>query len=150
MLNSILQFQQTTEDFHLRLNNIEQQAKKNYPNAAPLLELCQRLYNVRQKFNEITTNIALIEKSQEDLQEAIEKYYIPSANAVYYACNTSGRMHLDKFAVPQLKIPPIPLSPSKLEKQERQNDEEKPETLRKKKQSLEPKKTKSSNTKTLR
>ena len=136
MLNSILQFQQTTEDFHLRLNDIEKRAKISYPNAAPLLELCQRLYNVRQKFNEITTNIAMIDRAQSDLQEAIEAYYVPSANAVYNACNTSGRMHIDKFAVPQLRVPQLKSSPAKpVQKAEPIEEEKKPPTPRKRKHS---------------
>ena len=105
MLNSILQFQQTTEDFHLRLNEVEKKAKINYPNATPLLELCERLNNVRQKFADISARILLIQNAQENLQNSIEKYYIPSAKAVYNACNTSGRIRIDKFAVPQLKTP---------------------------------------------
>ena len=107
MLNTILQFQQTTEDFHLRLNEVEKKAKANYPNATSLLELCERLNNVRQKFADVSSRILIIQKAQENLQNSIEKYYIPSAKAVYNACNTSGRIRIDRFAVPQLKSPKI-------------------------------------------
>ena len=105
MLNSILQLQATTDEMHGKLDDIEEKAKIMCPESEPLLDLCRRLFVVKQKFNEISENIEIIKNSQELLVEAINKYYVPSAEAVHYACNTSGRMHIDSFSVPQLNIP---------------------------------------------
>ena len=133
MLDSIYQFQETTESFHKELDNIEIKAKNTYPNTAPLIDLYQRLFKVKKQFCEVAANIELIEKAQNDLQEAIKKYYIPSADAVYNACNSTGRFHVDKFAIPTLKIPPAESQRAEKEKVQKIQEEARAAKPKKKK-----------------
>lgn len=134
MLNSILQLQATTDEMHGKLDDIEERAKIMCPKSAPLLDLCRRLNNVKQKFNEISANIEYIEKAQTKLIDAISKYYVPSAEAVNYACNTSGRMHIDKFVVPQLSVPediPMQISQPDSDQDEQKTDAKKKKLAKK-------------------
>lgn len=90
MQQAIRVFEENAKQASCSLDEIEARASSEFPAAAPILKLCQRLREAKIRYQILFENISKIQEANENLQKCIANDLMPTAKQVKAACAQEG------------------------------------------------------------